>query len=253
MGNNLQTASLPAGRTVKKIAASSAGICAILDDNSLYCWNPICNPDSSNYIGPTFTCSNMMAGSWIPLGSIPLGSAAKEITVGNNFACVILTGGTVKCWGANDVGQLGQGDNVNRAYDNAHVGDISAMPAVDLGTGRMALKISAGSQHVCALLDNGSVKCWGNNSDGQLGLEDTVARGNSLGQMGDNLPIVSLGTGRTAIDISAGAIQTCALLDDQTVKCWGFNNDGRLGQGNTTSIGATAGTMGDALSAIQLW
>ena len=68
-----------------------------------------------------------------------------------------------------------------------------ALPAVNLGTGRTAKMIGAGDHHTCAVLDDDSVKCWGRNDYGQLGLGDTSNRGDGPGEMGDNLPIVDLG------------------------------------------------------------
>jgi hypothetical protein len=84
---------------------------------------------------------------------------------------------------------------------------------------------------MCAVLDDGSVKCWGKNSDGQLGYGDTVQSGDGAGEMGDALPAVALGTGRTAVSIEAGSDHTCAVLDDRSVKCWGANGYGQLGSG----------------------
>src|SRR5205823_3943102 len=139
----------------------------------------------------------------------------------------LLSNGAVKCWGRNDGGQLGLGDTVDRGDGAGEMGD--SLPAVDLGTGRTAVAISAGDFFTCALLDNASVKCWGANSEGQLGLGDTSARGDDPGEMGDSLPAVDLGTGRTAVAIDSGNIHTCALLDDTSVKCWGQNLSGQLG------------------------
>ncbi len=66
------------------------------------------------------------------------------------------------------------------------------LPAVDLGLGRTALQVAVGNNHTCAILDDGSVKCWGDNSQGQLGLGDTQSRGAAAGQMGASLPRVQL-------------------------------------------------------------
>ena len=65
-------------------------------------------------------------------------------------------------------------------------------PQVDLGTGRSAVKLSAGLEHSCALLDDSKIKCWGDNLFGELGLGDTVGRGDGVNEMGDLLPTVDL-------------------------------------------------------------
>ena len=69
--------------------------------------------------------------------------------------------------------------------------------------------------------------------------------------MGDNLVAIDLGSGRTALAISAGDGHTCAMLDNSSFKCWGRNADGQLGQGDTDNIGDQAGEMGN-LTAIDL-
>ena len=111
----------------------------------------------------------------------------------------------------------------------------------------------SGSWHTCAILDNNSVKCWGWNSKGQLGLGDTADRGDAANEMGDNLTAVALGNGRTAKHVTAGAWHTRALLDDDSVKCWGYNGfQGRLGLGDTAHRGDHANEMGDNLTAVDL-
>lgn len=109
-----------------------------------------------------------------------------------------------------------------------------------------ALQITTGRDHSCALLENHQVKCWGENSYGELGQGDQKFRGQAPGGMGDELPFVQLGTGRTAKAISAGRYSTCALLDDDTVKCWGLPKfvDRPL---DNYDIGDGPDEMGDAL------
>jgi len=121
-----------------------------------------------------------------------------------------------------------------------------ALPSVALG--RAARAIAAGRNHTCALLDDGSVRCWGLNDLGQLGRGSAGNVGLNPGEIAA-LPPTDLGPGRTAVAIDAGS-HTCALLDNGGVKCWGPNESGQLGQGNTTSIGA-AGGMGAALREID--
>src|SRR5262245_12982480 len=94
---------------------------------------------------------------------------------------------------------------------------------------------ATGAFHNCALIDGGAVKCWGMNSAGQLGLGDTNWRGDGPNEMGSTLGYVPLG--RPAIAVSAGYMHTCALLDNNQVKCWGNNGDGELGLGDTNSRG----------------
>jgi len=102
------------------------------------------------------------------------------------------------------------------------------------------------------MLDDGSVKCWGNNSVGPLGLGDTQQRGDGPGEMGATLPAVNLGPGKTALQLTAGLGHTCARLDDGSVKCWGRNFEGQLGLGDTQNRGDGPGEMGAALPAVQL-
>ena len=161
-----------------------------------------------------------------------------------------MDGGVIKCWGSNDYGQLGLGDTSIRGDGPGEMGDD--LPAVDLGPGRTAKMIAGGSNHACAVLDDDSVKCWGRNDYGQLGLGHTSDRGDNINEMGDKLPAVDLGTGRTAKMISAGEAHTCALLDDDSLKCWGRNDYGQLGIGDTDRRGDGPGEMGDDLPFVDL-
>ena len=111
--------------------------------------------------------------------------------------------------------------------------------------------IAAGYYHSCVILDNASVKCWGRNDVGQLGIGNTTQMGDGSGEMGDNLPSIDLGTGRTATAIAAGDLHTCAVLDNASVKCWGWNDYGQLGIDNTTQMGDGSGEM-DLLLGIDL-
>ena len=112
--------------------------------------------------------------------------------------------------------------------------------------------ISTGARHTCAILGNASLKCWGKNYVGQLGYGNTNDIGDASGEMGDNLSVVDLGTGRTATAISTGRNHTCAILDNVSLKCRGGNSNGRLGYGNTTDLGDGSGEMGDNLPVVDL-
>ena len=112
--------------------------------------------------------------------------------------------------------------------------------------------LASGGSVTCARLDNGGAKCWGYNLEGQLGLGDTNDRGDNPGEMGDNLAVVQLGTGRTAVELSADSAATCARLDNGTVKCWGYNLGGQLGLGDANNRGDAPGEMGDNLPIVDL-
>jgi alpha-tubulin suppressor-like RCC1 family protein len=126
------------------------------------------------------------------------------------------------------------------------------LTAIDLGTGRTAKAIATGDSHTCAILDNASIKCWGSNASGQLGLGDDDNRGDNSNEMGDILTVVDLGSGRTAKVIVAGGNHTCAILDNSSIKCWGANATGQLGLGDDDNRGDGSGEMGDSLTAIDL-
>ena len=107
--------------------------------------------------------------------------------------------------------------------------------------------ISANYDHSGAILANGTVKFWGRNNTGALGQGHTRNIGDGSGEMGDNLPAIDLGSGRTATAVANGHYHTAAILDNGTVKVWGNSNQGQLGQGNTNKIGDGSGEMGDNL------
>ncbi len=96
-------------------------------------------------------------------------------------------------------------------------------------------------------------RCWGQNSSGQLGLGDAVNRGDGTNEMGDNLPAVDLGNGRSAAAITAGANHTCALLDNGQVRCWGVNSPlGILGIEILGNRGDNPGELGENQPVVNL-
>ena len=150
----------------------------------------------------------------------------EKISSSGSFACAIFTDDTMSCWGRNDHGQLGDGtvltDYYHSAYWNPMIGDRLEFP-----DDRYPVDVTTGGGHACVILDNGSVNCWGWNS------------GHAGGAVGDGSFVdrstptyVDLGPGRTAVEISAGQWHTCALLDNQSISCWGSNAFGQLGDGN---------------------
>ena len=248
MGDNLPAVDLGPAADVSDVARGAYHTCALLTEGSVRCWGA--NHSGALGLGDTMprTSGNTDLAA-LPAVQLGTGKRATAITAGSGFSCAILNDGAVKCWGDNSWGQLGLGDTQTRGDSAAEMGD--ALPAVDLGTGRRATAIAAGSMHVCAVLEDGALKCWGYNGFGGLGLEDWQHRGDSPGEMGDALPPIKLGTGRKAASVSLGPYQTCAVLDDRTAKCWGYNAWGQLGRGDTETRGDGAGEMGDGLTVID--
>jgi hypothetical protein len=114
---------------------------------------------------------------------------------------------------------------------------------VNLGAGRTAIAITANGTHTCAVLDDGTVRCWGANALGQLGLGNTADVGDN--ELPSSVPTVKLGAGRTAKAIAAGAVHTCARLDDDSVRCWGEGTVGRLGYCDFAEVGDKSADIGD--------
>jgi alpha-tubulin suppressor-like RCC1 family protein len=236
---------LGTGRTAKSVSAGWGSSCAILDNNTLRCWGR--NDRGQLGLGaPGDRGDNASEmGDSLPTVNLGTGRTAIAVSVGDYdltaFACAILDNAKVKCWGDNTSGQLGIGVlGGTRGLAAGEMGD--ALPYVNLGTGRTVKAISVGSEHACAILDNDTLKCWGNNVVGQLGLGDNEYRGGIPGEMGDALPAVNLGLGRTATAIASSFGHSCAILDNGTVKCWGDNSAGQLGTGDGNDYGGTPGS-----------
>lgn len=193
-----------------------------------------------------FRCSS---STLLALGLFSLDSAMAAIDVGGSHACTTV-GKSLKCWGQNKWGQLGRGDQNVTGDDPEEMGD--RLITVNLGTGETAVGMALGEEHSCVMLDSGGTKCFGQNDDGQLGLGDTEPRGRLPSELGDALPEVDFGTGLSATAMTTGCSHTCGLLSDGSVKCFGYNNYGQLGQGSTDNVGDEPGHMGDDLPAVPL-
>jgi alpha-tubulin suppressor-like RCC1 family protein len=245
--------------TTKQMATAGSTKCFILSDDGVKCFGE----GQYSLLGRNATrigTSDAHMGDNLPY--VDLGThdalgitkhSVKQLAGEAQAFCAILDDDRVKCWGNNSSGQLGQGDTLTRGSDPLMMGD--GLPYVDLGTNRTAKKIVGGAGGTfCAILDDNGLKCWGNNSQGQLGLGNTQNRGDQPNEMGDDLPYVDLGTHdglgvtpHTAKDISLGDSFSCAILDDGRVKCWGYGYRGALGNGSTLTRGNAANQMGDNL------
>jgi alpha-tubulin suppressor-like RCC1 family protein len=229
---------LGTGRTATAISAGWGHTCALLDNGTVKCWGY--NIRGQLGIGNTENMgdnsSEMSQLTGINLGT---GRTATAISAGGFHSCAVLDNGAAKCWGLNSLGQLGIGNTENMG-DNSS--EMSQLTGISLGTGRTATAISAGENHTCAVLDDASVKCWGRNDRGHLGIDNDTQMGDGSGEMAQ-LTGINLGTGRTAITVSAGVSHSCALLDNGAVKCWGYNGYGQLGIDNDTQMGDGSGEM----------
>ena len=139
----------------------------------------------------------------------------NKISLGRQHTCGTNKIGQLKCWGNNQYGQLGIGNNIDAISPN----NVINIP-------RCLKEISSGAFHTCALSNIGGVKCWGINDYGQLG-DNTITD--------KNKPVNVFGLSKGVRAISNGTFHTCAITNTGGVKCWGRNNYGQLGDGTTTN------------------
>jgi E3 ubiquitin-protein ligase HERC3 len=227
MGEALKAVPKADARTYSTVVAGGLFACATRADKTVYCWG-----DSSR--GATDSDKNLSLGNPSTVAAISLGG----------HGCAVLTNGGLKCWGANYEGQLGLGDTESR-YLPGEMGD--QLPLVQLGVGRTARSVASGPQWTCAVLDDGSVKCWGRNAVGELGKGDKVGAGSNAGDMNKLQPL-DLGSGRKARHIAIAEDKTtCALLEDGSIVCWGTVNTP-----TKTFLGDEPAEMGTKLPQVKL-
>ena len=206
------------GGNVEQVAVGHFHTCAILDGGMLKCWG-------SSKLGFFRNISEIVTDpSSIPPLNFPF--SVKQVSLGNERTCAVGTQGQLVCWGRNDqYGILGLG-----TVAPAHLGDSPTetperFPLVDVG-GKVA-KVAMGSNNICALLESGDVRCWGSNFNGTLGLGPDYSSNTAIGdnELPSSVPPISLG--KKAVDLVVGNSYACALLEDQTVRCWGVLGDPR--------------------------
>jgi alpha-tubulin suppressor-like RCC1 family protein len=162
-------------------------------------------------MGPNAADVEISSPAEIPLAPVTFAAS------GGAHTCASTTDG-VWCWGANYAGQLGNGQQA--AYDAAQ-----PLPTRVIGLAGPVVALSANTWHTCAIIDGGSLQCWGDNAFGELGTH--------AGDISPNNPVavepVTVPLAQPVTDISLGLDHTCARLADSSVWCWGHNGYGQSG------------------------
>jgi alpha-tubulin suppressor-like RCC1 family protein len=213
--------STPLALSVTAIAAGSGHTCALTSGGGVTCWGYNVNGQLGD---------DTMTLRLTPVNVSGLTSGIMAIAAGGYDTCALTSAGGVKCWGRNCNGQLGDGTTTTRLTPV----DVSGLTSD-------AMAVTVGLAHACALTGTGGVKCWGFNYYGELGDGTTTQR---------LVPVDVSGLTSGVVAIAGGYFHTCALTNAGSVKCWGYNYFGELGDGTTTDrltpvnvSGLTSGVM----------
>jgi alpha-tubulin suppressor-like RCC1 family protein len=212
-----------------QIGAGSEHTCALISDGTMRCW------------GTNYTGQLGMGGATGEHGGVPFSLSPVQVqgitnaivsAPGGFHTCAVLADHTVQCWGRNQDGQLGNGDSTT---DTSLPGPVSGLGAV--------AALSPGGYHNCALMPDGTVRCWGRNDDGQLGTGDRTRA---------TTPVQVNGLSAAPVAVSAGGYHTCALMPDGTVQCWGRNVNGQVGQPSSTGAFPVPTTVPGIAGAVSI-
>lgn len=215
---------------VTQIDVGGGHFCALLKTGDLRCWGN--NGGGQLGLGDRYARGTVAPGD---ARTIRVGGKVAQIALGSSHTCALLDTGRVRCWGRGDKGQLGYG-NTQTIGDDEHP---EALPTVKIGG--TVTQVAAGADFTCALIDDGTVRCWGNNDRGQLGLGHTDTVGDD--EVPTAMPPLKLGG--KALQLAVGGNHACALLAGDLVRCWG---DQRY-VGFTTSGGASRNVGDDDVPA----
>lgn len=217
---------------VRSVRSATFHTCALRTDRSVWCWG-------YSIVGEIGNGSPTQSLTPVPVSNL---ADAVALASGSSHSCAIRADKTVWCWGSNSLGQLGTGSNVGPSTCEGPTEppfDIpcSAVP-VPVSDLTAAVAISVGGTHACAVLEGGSVACWGANQYGQLGVGTTSGPTTCLAGW-DGTPVACspvplvVPNLHDVISVAAGGEHTCAGLADGSVRCWGWNLSGQLGNGTT--------------------
>ncbi len=211
------------GRPVTAISAGGGFACALLNDNTLWCWGD----DGYGQLGDGMARTEFGAtGSPVPVKVLGLSalSTIAGVAGGAFHTCAIGTNGNIFCWGINDRGSLGRGTAT----------DFEVTPS-GVSLTQAAIGLTSGYEHSCMVVSGGGVRCWGQNYYGEVGT-GTFSTTQPLGILSP----ASVTGGLLASKIAAGpaAYHTCAVTAAGAVYCWGSNYGGELGDGsiNTSTM-----------------
>jgi alpha-tubulin suppressor-like RCC1 family protein len=205
------------GGKVVEIAVGGANTCARLESGAIRCWGP--NLYGQLGYGNTKNIGDDETPAWA--GNVDVGGPVAQVSFGTQFACAILVGGSLRCWGTSPNGQLGYG-NIKAIGD-----DEAPSTAGDVNVGAKVLRVNAGDYHTCAIVEGNALRCWGRNDLGQLGYGHTRDIGD------DEVPATAgdVNVGGPVVQVEVGGATTCALLVGGHVRCWGGDVGGALGYG----------------------
>jgi alpha-tubulin suppressor-like RCC1 family protein len=204
-----------AGTIWATVSVGVAHACATRTDGTLWCWG---HNDEGEVGNGTVTAqpSPVQIGAGITTWS--------TVDAGSFHTCATRTDGTLWCWGFNQFGEVGIGSVVTPQTSPVQVGAATTWNGV-----------SAGGYHTCATRTDGTLWCWGNNGNGQVGIGSVASP-----QSGP----VQVGVLTTYTGVTAGYAGTCATRTGNTLWCWGNNAYGQLGIGNTTQQTSPAQVAG---------
>ena len=215
----VNTSGVLAGKTIKQISAGENHTCAIASDNRAYCWGSNKNGQLGN--GST-------ADSRVPVAvntsGVLVGKTIKEVTTGGFHTCALDTSSKMYCWGLNSSGRLGGG--LTSILSNVPVA-VNMSGAL---AGKTIKQILAGGDHGCVVASDDKMYCWGLNNNGELGNNSSV---NSSVPVAVNTDGVL--AGKTIRQMSAGFSSTCAVDSEYNMYCWGYNDNGQLGNNSTNN------------------
>jgi alpha-tubulin suppressor-like RCC1 family protein len=225
------------GGTATQFELGGSHVCVRLDASDARCWG-------ANGQGQLGIGDNAMDNANIGDGEHPSEAAVVNlgpndvafVATGFSHSCAVTSNNELFCWGENSRGQLGYGSTGDIGNDEDPI-SANAVNVASMGlpVDATITELALGKEHTCALFSSGDVLCWGRANSGQIGQGDNVDYGDSMGELPSGLMPIDLGG--VATSITAGDDFTCARINDGSIRCWGANGAGQLGQGNTEALG----------------